>query len=188
MFYTKLSTLDLDIYREDIFRCYQDNVLILDSQNILDLSTPDLLIDFLEPYATSRDSFLFGIFKDDRILGIVMFNNVRITEEISSAEVHLALSKKLRGKRGLKILEQIRDNCNIDNIYCIIPEIAINTINVCKKLGFKKTGYIPDNLPYVNAQHIEKMYDSFILTYRADQIGWVRKEIDNILKELEGCV
>ena len=188
MYYTKLDELDLDIYREDIFKCYQDNPLILDSQNILDLSTPDLLKDFLSKYIGNRDSFIFGIFNNDNIVGIVIFDNIRMTEYSSSSEVHLALSRKLRGKKGFNILEQIRDNCNIDVIYCTIPEIAINAINMCKKLGFKKTGFIPSNMPYINAQHIEKMYDSFIMTYRANQIGWIKKEIDSILNELEGCV
>lgn len=49
-------------------------------------------------------------------------------------------------------------------LYCEIPSIAVNAIRMAKAMGFKKTGYIPTALPYVNSKGEEKLYDIQILT------------------------
>lgn len=184
MHYRSLSYKDLYIYKESLFTAFKDNCLILDEQNELHLDNSIELCKFLAKYIEAKDSLLIGLFDEGQNRGYVILDNIRISEENSCAQVHLAVSKSLRGKKALQILKDIRDNSNLDMFYCEIPSIAIHAINICKKLGFKKTGYIPKNLPYTNALGQKKMYDTYIMVYRSNINEVIKKELEKIISEV----
>lgn len=184
MYYKKLNVNDIIRYNKDLFKAFKDNSLILDEQCNLHF---DYYVDFgnfLIKYVLATDSMVIGIFDCNKCQGYVILDNIRMTEENSCAQVHIAISKELRGKKALRILKEIRDNSNLEMFYAEIPSIAIHAINICKKLGFKKTGYIPKNMPYTNALGQVKMYDTFIYVYRSDIDKEIKKELENILSEI----
>lgn len=165
--YRQLGAKDLIVHAEDLFKCYSDNALIIDEQSIIDISSPDKLVNFLYGFVESADSFIVGIFdKSESILfGIVIFDNIRIANT-SCAEVHIAVAKELWGKLTRNVFTQMLNSSIFDVLYCQIPQIAVRAISMCKHLGFKKTGYIPKALPYTNCKGESKMYDINFYTYQ----------------------
>lgn len=165
MKYRTLTEKDCFTYRKDIIKCYKDCHLIFDSQSPIpqDYEYHELLRGFVN----AKDSLVYGIFDSDEyyLYGIVIFDNIRIADK-SGAEVHIVTDKAIWGKKIKNIYGEMLQGCIFDTLYCQIPTIAVHTIALCKRLGFKKTGYIPDILPYVNAKGEEKMYDLQIYTYR----------------------
>lgn len=184
MYYKSLTIPDIIRYNVELFSAFQDNHLILDAQCELSFNHHIDFGNYLIKYVQASDSMVIGLFSDNKCMGYVILDNIRIADENSCAQVHLAISKQLRGKKALEILREIRDNSNLEMFYCEIPSIAIHAINVCKKLGFKKTGYIPQNLPYTNALGETKMYDTYILVYRSDIDKEIKKELEKIIKEV----
>lgn len=161
---------DVYLYRDDIFKCYKDCALIFDSQNILDFKCADDAAGFLHGFVESRDSSVVGIL-DDReefLYGLVIFDNMRFANK-SCAQVHIVNDRAIWGKRIRDIYREILHSSIFDTLYCEIPSIAVHPIAMCKRMGFKKTGYIPDALPYVNSKGEEQMYDIQIYSYRRDK-------------------
>lgn len=158
----------INAYKSDIFQCYQDCNLILDNQSPIDLSTEDKCAGFISGFANSIDSVVYGIVDNTEtfLYGLVIFDNIRIAGRKSCAEVHIVNSKNIWGKRVKGIYEDILHKSFFDTIYCQIPTIANSAIALCKRLGFKKTGYIPNALPYTNCKGEESLYDIQIYTYR----------------------
>lgn len=184
MFYKTLDYISIARFKTELFKAFKDNSLILDQQCELHFDDEFEFSNFLLKYVEASDSMVIGLFDNNKCQGYVILDNIRITEDNSCAQVHLAISKSLRGKKALQILKEIRDNSNLEMFYCEIPSIAIHAINVCKKLGFKKTGYIPNNLPYTNAFGQTKMYDTYILVYRSDINEVIKKELEKIIEEV----
>ena len=160
---------DLYKYCNDALVCYQDNRLIFDSQNPILIDDFDSMYGFLHSYITSPDSMVVGIFDDheDFLYGLVIFDNMRCVDKFV-AEVHIAISKEVWGKPIKEVFDRMLKNVLFDVIYCTIPQIAVRAIGMVKRMGFKKTGYIPCALPYINAKGEEKLYDLNIFTYRKD--------------------
>lgn len=166
MKYRQLTLDDCNKYSEDIIKCYSDCHLIFDSQSpINEMFKPY----FLKGFVGSDDSLALGIFDNDEMFlyGLVIFDNIRFADK-SCAEVHIVTDKAIWGKKIKDVYNRILQGCIFDTLYCQVPSIAVNVIAICKRLGFKKTGYIPDALPYVNSRGEEKMYDLQIYTYRSD--------------------
>lgn len=166
MKYRLISGIDCDIYKNDIKEAYDSCPLVFDSQNIYTPKTADDTCDWVKGFTNSEDSIVYGIFDDmeEYLYGIIIFDNIRATLENSSAEVHIVNHKSIFGRRIRDLYDDLVNACGIDNIYAMIPSIAVHTIAICKRLGFKKTGYIPKALPYINSEHKEKMYDIQIYT------------------------
>ena len=74
-------------------------------------------------------------------------------------ELHIVNDKSIFGRKVRGLYEEILATCMFDTLYAEIPSIAVHAIALCKRLGFKKTGYIPNVLPYVNSKGVEQMYD-----------------------------
>lgn len=167
MKFRKLTIKDCEKYKDDLFSCYKTNHLILDNQNNICINTPVSACHFVQSFIEASDSTVTGIFDDQEkyLYGIVIFDNIRFGEK-SCAEVHIVNDKSIFGKRVRDIYNDIINSLPFNTIYCMIPSIAVHPIAICKKLGFKKTGYIPDALPYTNSLGEEKMYDIQIWTYR----------------------
>ena len=166
MKYRQLTLEDCKKYSEDIIKCYSDCHLIFDSQSpINDMFKPYFLGGFVD----ADDALALGIFDDDEeyLYGMVIFDNIRFANK-SCAEVHIVTDKAIWGKKLRDIYNKILLGSIFDTLYCQVPSIAVNVIAICKRLGFKKTGYIPDALPYVNSKGEEKMYDLQIYTYRSN--------------------
>lgn len=169
----KLNLGDLFIYKEDVIKCYDDNHLIFDSQS-------PLLADgfegayFLSGYIQAKDSIAVGVFvheeetDEEHLRGIVLFDNIRFGDKKSCAEVHIATAKELWGKEILKAYREILSGCIFTTIYCMIPKIAVAASSIAKRVGFKKTGYIPNALPYINSKGEEHMYDLIVYTLERD--------------------
>lgn len=167
MKFRSLTSGECAIYRNDIFKCYKDCSLILDSQHPLRLSDEWATEEFVRGFVEADDSEVLAIFDDSEsfLYGLVIFDNIRFANK-SCAEVHIVTDKAIWGRKIKNIYKDMIE-CNVfDTLYCQIPSIAVNSIAMCKRLGFKKTGYIPDALPYVNAKNETKMYDIQIYTYR----------------------
>ena len=164
----KLDIIDCYMYRDDIFDCYQTNRLVFDSQNPIKITTPDIAAEFIRKFVEAEDSCVMGLFDDSKkfLYGLVIFDNIRYANNKSCAQVHIVNSKTIFGKVVREIYDNIIAACGIDTIYAEIPAIAVFPINICKRLGFVKTGYIPEALPYINSRGQEKMYDIIILTYK----------------------
>lgn len=170
MKFKQLTKDACEIYKQDIFDCYKTNHLVLDSQNSWKMEDAEDAKNFLTGYTEAADSCVIGVFDDQLryLYGFIIFDNLRYCAEKSSAEVHIVMSKYLFGKANFYIYKRILEGCGVKTVYAQIPSIATHPINICKKLGFKKTGYIPDCITYVNAEGVEKMYDVHIYTWRRD--------------------
>lgn len=170
MKYRTLYHGDLFVYRSDIFKCYQDCNLIFDSQNVIDIKDEHDSENLLHGFVEAKDSLVLGILddKEEFLFGIVIFDNIRFANK-SCAQVHIVTDKAIWGRKIKDIYTEILKVSIFDTLYCEIPSIAVHPIAMCKRLGFKKTGYIPDALPYRNAQGEEKMYDLQIYTYRRNK-------------------
>lgn len=160
MKHRQITTEDLHRYVEDIISCYKDNPMIFDCQCPYSMSTPLGVEAFLGSYVDSRDSSVIGIFddKEEYLYGIIIFDNIR-TAQTTSAEVHIATAKALWGKMILDIYKDIIKYSIFDNLYCMIPQNCVLAIGMVKRLGFKKTGYIPKALPYRNRNNELILYD-----------------------------
>ena len=79
--------------------------------------------------------------------------------QTSSAEVHIATSKAIWGKMVLGIYKEILEYSIFSNLYCMIPQNCVLAIGMAKRMGFKKTGYIPKALPYRNRKNELRLYD-----------------------------
>lgn len=165
MKYRNLKIEDCQMYRNDIIKCYNDCHLIFDSQSPIPQDFD--LAYFLSTFIVATDSIVLGIFddKEEYLYGLVIFDNIRFANK-SCAEVHIITDRAIWGKKIKDIYNQILEGCILDTLYCQVPTIAVNVIAICKRLGFRKTGYIPDALPYVNSKGEEKMYDIQIYVYR----------------------
>ena len=124
-------------------------------------------LDFVETFINSSDAVIVGIFDSEEkyLYGLVIFDNIRFANK-SSAQVHIVNDKSIFGRKVRGLYEDILATCMFDTLYAEIPSMAVHAIALCKRLGFKKTGYIPDILPYVNCSGEEKMYDIQIWTWR----------------------
>lgn len=170
MKYKVLDHGDVYTYRNDIFKCYQDCKLIFDSQNIIDFKCAEDSENFIHGYVEAKDSIVIGITDNNEefLYGIVLFDNIRLCNK-SCAQVHIVTDKAIWGKKIKDIYKEMLETSIFDTLYCEIPKIAVNAIAMCKRLGFKKTGYIPDALPYINSEGIEQMYDLQIYTWRRNK-------------------
>ena len=170
MKYRTLYHGDLFVYRSDIFKCYHDCNLIFDSQNVIDIKDEHDSENLLHGFVEAKDSLVLGILddKEEFLFGIIIFDNIRFANK-SCAQVHIVTDRAIWGRKIKDIYTEILKVSIFDTLYCEIPSIAVHPIAMCKRLGFKKTGYIPDALPYKNAQGEEKMYDLQIYTYRRNK-------------------
>jgi hypothetical protein len=164
-----LTVDDIYTYCNDALKCYQDNHLIFDSQNPLLINDFDSMYEFLHGYVTAPDSMVVGIFDEheDFLYGLVIFDNMRCVDKFV-AEVHIAISKEIWGNPIKEVFNKMMTTILFDVIYCTIPQIAVRAIGMVRRMGFKKTGYIPCALPYKNSKGEEKLYDLNIFTYRKD--------------------
>ena len=169
MHYRSLKRSDVLKYGDDILKCYEDNRLILDSQNPLVIDDIHSAREFLLGYVDAKDSMVIGIFDEAELFlyGLVIFDNMRSVDKMV-AEVHIAIAKEIWGRKVKRLFDEMLDNTLFDILYCTIPQIAVNAIAMTKRMGFKKTGYIPSALPYINSKGEEKLYDLNIFCYRKD--------------------
>jgi hypothetical protein len=170
MKYRPLEYEDIKKFRDDIIKCYNDCHLIFDSQNTIPKRMPMWV--FVDNFVDSSDSMVIGILDDNEefLYGLVIFDNIRFAQDKSCAEVHIVTDKAIWGRKIRDIYNKIIQGCIFSTLYCQIPTIAVSAIAICKRLGFKKTGYIPEALPYVNSRGEEKMYDLQIYTYKREVI------------------
>lgn len=167
MKYRPLEVEDCYRYAIDISKCYRDNKLIFDCQSTVKFRNVTDCIEFIKGYAEAADSMVLGIFDEDEVYlyGVVIFDNIRIAAGESIAQVHIVTAREIWGKRIKDIYTDILKNTLFSRLYCEIPQIAHNAIAMCKRLKFKKTGFIPKALPYVNANGEERMYDLNIFVW-----------------------
>lgn len=166
--YKTLHIDDLKKYEEDIAICFADNLQITDSQCPLNLSNYDDRMDYLTGLINSPESMVISILDEENeyLYGLVIFDGIRVTNDGNAAQLHVAIGKELWGKPILHIFRDMLDNFVMFNtLYCMLPAYCRPVISLVKKLGFKKTGYIPKALPYINIKGEEKMYDELIYTY-----------------------
>lgn len=170
-----LTIEDIDQYKDMIYDCYEDNGLIFDDQNPLLLMTASGVAEFIKSFVYGEDSLVFGIMDDDLLQGLIILDHIRYglksaktKEQTSCAEVHICMSRAIWGKPVLGICHEFQKISPVDILYCNIPENAVGALTLCKRVGFKKTGYIPYNLPYENINGDTILRDSFIMT-------WIRK-------------
>lgn len=160
MKYRQLKEQDLFKFAQDIKSCYNSCHLIFDDQNPLKELNTEGLILFLKSYIEADDSSITAILDDEEkfLYGIIIFDNIRMGVK-NSAQVHIVNDRSIWGHRIKDIYKQIIQ-CSIYNIlYAEIPSIAVGAIGMCKRLGFKKTGFIPSIAPYTNSRGEEKVYD-----------------------------
>lgn len=166
MKYRKLELQDLFNYGKDILRCYECNHFVLDEQSPI---IPDL--DFVRGFVDSPDSMVIGVFDDKEkyLYGLIIFDNIRFGNKESCAEVHIINDKAIWGRKVRDLYTEVLNSSIFTTLYCQIPQIAVAAIALCKRLGFKKTGYIPNALPYTNSRGEENMYDINIMCWRKDK-------------------
>lgn len=167
MKYRLLNNSDCEKYKNDILHCYQTNHLIFDSQNILKIDNPEVAKNFVLKYIEAEDSCVQGILddKEEFLYGLVIYDIIRCTDKYTSTQVHIVNDKAIFGKVIRKLYKEIIEVSPFTTIYAEIPSIAVHAIRLCKDMGFKKTGYVPNVIPYINSKGEEKMYDLIILSY-----------------------
>lgn len=173
MKYRNLKEEDVKIYLNDIISCYNSNRFILDSQSPLEFLNPESLYDFILGYVTAEDSIVVGLFDNDcRFLyGLVIFDSIRFGQGNKAvAEVHIAVDRTAFGKITFDLLKELQRDCGFTTLFCHIPDIANRAIGLVKRLDFKKTGYIPNCLPYKNLKGVEDLHDVQIWTYNKPDI------------------
>lgn len=172
MKFRSLTINDLVLYRDDIKICYKDNPQVFDMQSTIDpknfQDTEDTLVYFVQ----SDDCCIDGIFDDeeDYLFGIIVYEDIRLTDNGNASQVHICVSKDIWGKDFLPIFKRALDESIFDVTYAIIPSCCRGAITLCKKLGFKKTGYIPKVIPYKTLKGETKMFDKFIYCYEKENI------------------
>ncbi|MBQ2350087.1 MAG: hypothetical protein II393_02305 [Cytophagales bacterium] len=173
-----LKEEDLEIYRDDIYQAYKDNPQVADEQCPGYENTPECCVEYLRMFITATDSMVMGIFDEEKefLYGVIIFDNIRLTEDGNSSEVHIATSRDIWGKDFLDIYRDIIDKNFFDVLYCIIPAKCRPAIGLCKSLGFKKTGYIPKAIPYKTIKGEIKMYDKLIYTLQKPEAITLDKE------------
>lgn len=166
MKYRSLTDDDISKFGEDLKSCYDSNHLIFDNQCPIHLNTKESIQRYVLEYVLADDSCVLGIFDNEEkyLYGIVIFDNIRMGNKCS-AELHIVNDKSIFGKKLKGVYESILRDTIFNTLYAQIPSIAVHAIAMCKRLGFKKTGYIPSVLPYTNSEGEEKMYDVQIWTY-----------------------
>ena len=134
--------------------------MIFDLQCPYSMSTYQGVKTFLGSFVDSKDSIVLGIFdeREEYLYGIVIFDNIRMAQT-STAEVHIATSKAIWGKIVLDMYKEILEYSLFSNLYCMIPQNCVLAIGMAKRMGFKKTGYIPKALPYKNRKGEVYLYD-----------------------------
>ncbi len=182
MQYRNLNRDDVKIYLNDIISCYNSNRFILDSQSSLNFLNPENLYEFILGFVEAEDSIVVGLFDDNFqfLYGLVIFDSIRFGQGIkATAEVHIAVDRTAFGKITFHLLEELQRDCGFTTLFCHVPSIANRAIALLKKLNFKKTGYIPNCLPYKNLKGEEDLYDVQIWVYNRPNI------IDELLEDEE---
>lgn len=167
MIFRTLEMNDTFRYSQDIYKIYKDCPLIFDSQNPVTIDCINDCTNFIQGFVAAKDSDVWGIFddKEEFLYGLIIFDNIRFANK-SCAQVHIVNDRAIWGHKIRDIYKEIINSQIFDTLYCEIPSIAVNAIAMCRRMGFKKTGYIPDALPYVNSKGEEKMYDIQIYSWR----------------------
>lgn len=155
-----LNLIELNKHKDEVYSCYKANKFIFDDQSPIRLNNAEECRNFIYKFISCYDSMVFGIYDDnsDYLYGVVIFDNIRALD-VSCAEVHIAVDKPVWGRITRTVFEEMIKSVPIDIMYCQIPLIAVNAIALVKRLGFKKTGYIPKALPYTNSKGEKKLYD-----------------------------
>lgn len=151
--------------------CYNCNFLICDNHSPCKVTNYQELFNHLVDFQTASDSLIFGVFDEEEnyLYGYILFDNIRITKERSCAQVHILNHKAIWGRALRDLYIQFLHSTIFDTVYCEIPAIAAGAIGVCKKMGFKKTGYVPHCLPYTDIRGNERMYDKFIYVWEREE-------------------
>lgn len=159
---------DVRDYEEDIAQCYMDNLQIMDSQTVIDFTNRDEMLDYIFSILESKESAIQGVFDndDEYLYGLIIYDGIRLTDDGNAAQLHLATCKDMWGQEYLKVYQKALDETLFDTLYCMVPAICRPVISLLKKLGFKKTGYIPKALPYTNLKGKTKMYDEYVYVWR----------------------
>lgn len=167
MKYRLLTQEDCEIYSEDIYNCYKTNHFVFDSQNIIHIDSPETAWCYVLKYVKAEDSCVQGIFDNNEqyLYGLVIYDMIRCTDKYTSTQVHIVNDKAIFGKVIRGLYKEIIEVSPFTTIYAEIPSIAVHAIRLCKDMGFKKTGYVPNVIPYVNSKGEENMYDLIILSY-----------------------
>jgi len=162
-----LELSDVDKYAEDLFICCKHNPQITDYQGYLDVNDKEATLEAIKNYIEGRDSSIEAIMdnREEYIFGFVVYDNMRLTDDGNAAECHICTARDIWGKDFLNIYEEILNHSIFNVLYCIIPSRCRGAINLCKKLGFKKTGYIPNSIPYTNVKGEVKMFDELIYSW-----------------------
>lgn len=174
MLYRILKEEDTRNYLDDIVSCYNSNKFILDSQSPMDFSNKENIYDYIESYIEAPDAMVIGLFDDSEkyIYGVVILDSIRFGQgDKTVAEVHIAVDRSAFGKLTFRLLEQLREESGFTTLFCHIPDIANRAIGLVKRLGFRKTGYIPNCLPYKNLKGVEDLHDVQIWTYNKPNIN-----------------
>lgn len=162
-----LIGIDLIQYRSDILQCVKDNPQICDYESFLNINDDEAILSEISSYIQSYDSCIEGIFDDDYdfLYGFVIYDKIRLTDDGNSAEIHICSCKHIWGKDFYKIYKNILKYSMFDVLYANMPACCRGAITLCKKLGFKKTGYVPKTIPYTTTKGEVKMFDELIYTY-----------------------
>lgn len=163
-----LTIKDCIKYYDDMYECYSDNHLIFDCQNPVKITDPDVCYEFIKSYIGSEDATVVGITTEDELflLGLVIFDGLRGYKDEWSSEVHIAVSRYLYGKENYWIYGEILKRSGLTTVYGLIPSYAIPVLSLCKKLDFKKTGYIPKSAPFKSKDKTIEMKDIYVMTWR----------------------
>lgn len=162
-----LIQLDTFQYEEDLIKCVKDNPQICDYQSLLDIHNDDSILNAISSYINCMDSSIEGIFDDnyEYLFGFIAYDKIRLTDDGNSAEVHICISKDMWGRDFYPVYEEILKNSMFDVLYADMPACCRGAITLCKRLGFKKTGYIPKSIPYVTTKGDVKMFDEYIYSW-----------------------
>lgn len=123
---------------------------------LLKLGDPSIVsevqqVQWWESITKNKNNTVYCIFleNENNVIGVWRLQNLDTTNRC--VEVGIDIFKNFRGmglskKSFLMIFKYLFDNLNIHTVYAKVGEYNEVTLNMCEKVGFKKTGRITESL------------------------------------------
>lgn len=165
---------ELDYFKEDVLSCYLSTDFTHDTQCTYKPKNTNDVLFLHRGHLNPEQHCLIGIFardynEEEHLCGLVIFNNIRAIKDRTVADLHMVSDRIIWGMPLFKILCKMMKETIFNQLNIIIPSCGGALIRLIKRLGFKKTGYIPECCTYRNIKGQEIFYDKYLYVLDLDK-------------------